>query len=146
VIGSIALFMKPFEQSLLVPGTIYKWKMEAKNVPDIYSDESEILELEAGYISDVVTGLYSKNNGLDVDFAWVAPANLGAPSLISYTMTIETSMGPVAAPAGCGGSSLVTACTVSLETLRAAPYSFVDADPINFKVTATNKWGTSPDS
>lgn len=55
-------------------------------------------------------------------------------------------MGPKPAPAGCGGSSLVTACTVSLETLRAAPYSFVDADPINFKVTATNKWGTSPDS
>ena len=82
---------------------------------------------------------------------WDAPTNNGGSEITRYTIKIEKGDSTFSEDTtNCDGTAAAvkdaTQCTISLATLRAAPYSLAVGAAVRFTVTATNKWGETAES
>jgi hypothetical protein len=130
-------------------GTVYKFKHRAKNIfgwgP--YSDEVSITAAtKPDQMAPVSTSIVE---GSKVRISWTAPDNRGSP-LTSYTVLIQSSAGPFLADStNCDASvqPLITHCDIPLGHLQDAAFTgLAQGTLVVAKVTATNAFGTSPES
>lgn len=124
----------------------YKFKVESRNSFGFSVLSNEISILCATVPSIPATPL-TENILEKVLFDWTAPTGNGL-SISSYSVLIRKSDNSYAEQIDyCNGAlaSVVSAtqCIIPLSTLIAEPFNLVLGDSIDFKITATNQYGTS---
>lgn len=129
-------------------GGSYQFKVRAKNIHG-YGSFSSVATLVASSKPDApstVTTAYDSNG--DVVVTWVAPDDNGSDITAYYVVfadEAETTYTPHTSCDAWADSTFVTTltCTVSMNSLTAAPYSIPREDLISVKVQAYNSrgWG-----
>lgn len=128
-------------------GLTYGFKVEARNSYG-YSVFSETLTLLCAFKPDPPLAVTVSNTGNQVTVSWIAPIANGYP-VHEYKILVEEKDTGVFTQESvdCDGTDAdVVAnrqCTISLETLKAAPYNLVKDDSVNIRIVSVNTYGDS---
>jgi hypothetical protein len=128
-------------------GLFYKFKVEARNAYG-YSEFSSIVTILCAAAPEQVAVPTSTVFENQVIFDWSAPVANGKP-ITSYTIYFRQSDDTYSTEVvNCDGTDATiianTQCTVALSVFTAAPYSLLQGENLNIKLTATNDYGVSP--
>ena len=141
------ILARQYVSTLLTPGTIYQFKVQARNAYGL-SNYSEILTIlaaaEPGQVGTPMTETVNSN----ILIKWSRPAANGSP-VTSYTIQVLQAGGKYSTElANCDGSSGViieaTQCLVPISVLTADPFNLAQGDQVFVNVMATNLYGDSP--
>lgn len=119
------------ELSILVEsltfGTTYEFVIEARNEYGL-SLPSTMLSLLCAFIPDAPLTVTTANIGPDVQVAWSAAVDNGSP-ITSFSIFIQQrDLTTFTQAPTCVADLEARTCLISLETLKAAPFSLVKAD------------------
>ena len=123
------------------------FKVEARNSYG-YSVASETIQLLCAFKPEPPTSVTTSNSNELVTVTWTSPVTNGSPITRFRVFIQEKNSGVYTEEAvNCLSTSAAVIannqCTISLETLKAAPYSLVKGDSVNAKVVSVNVYGES---
>jgi len=96
-------------------------------------------------IPNVPAAPTTANSGNNVAITWAAPSS-GGENITAYTISIRQKDGTTYTTAGCIVTPIECSsctCSVTIATLKAAPFNLVSGDSVLATVIATNKIGSS---
>jgi hypothetical protein len=130
----------------LIAGVIYQFKVESRNSYG-YSAYSSSISLLCAYKPDPPLTVMTANSDNQVKITWKTPVTNGSPitSFKIYIRNIDLVF--IQETSSCDGASTTIisdmTCNVSLQLLRALPYSLVKGDSVYVKIISVNVYGDS---
>jgi hypothetical protein len=129
----------------LSAGTIYEFKVRARNQYDYSSDSSTLSHLCA-YIPEIPTDITTDILNSQMKVSWTLPSANGSPitAYKVFILEIGTTTFTLEDNDCVSGDETVIAnreCFVEISTLLAAPYNVDGGDSISAKVVAVNVYG-----
>jgi hypothetical protein len=112
---------------------------------------SDAITLFCAFIPDPPTSVTTTNTLDKVVVAWSDPETNGSP-ITGYKIYVQEKISGefTEESVECDGSLAETVsrrqCTISLDTLKAVPYSLIKDDPVNVRVVSQNVYGDSAQS
>jgi hypothetical protein len=130
----------------LTSGLIYEFKVQSRNSYS-YSDYSEVLSLLCAFKPEPPLLVTTTNSADQVLVEWDEPVNNGYV-IHAYRFFVITSGGAYEEESTeCDGTNALVVsnrqCSLSLDTLKAAPFNLVQGDSIWLRLVAINTYGES---
>ena len=132
----------------LVPGANYRFKVQARNSVG-FSLLSTDVTIRAARRPDAPENVITTNIlNTNISISWSAPYDGGSP-ITSYVIQIQRSDNvSYAENSYCLGTNLeiltTTQCTVTIDSIKAAPFTLPWGSHVNVQVSAVNLVGSSP--
>lgn len=131
---------------VLTAGQTYRFRVRAQNAQGWGPYSTAFSILAAGPPAQMAMITVADNAGLaSVRIQWTAPSSNGGALTAYEIQLLSSTAGVYHATAECDGSSATTManlyCDVQMSTLRAAPYSLSQGDPIVAIARASNSMG-----
>lgn len=143
----LAASQTSYKATGLTAGKTYEFRVQSLNSYG-YSADSSVLSLLCAFIPDSPLTVATQNIDDKVKIIWSEPINNGSP-ITAYKLFIEQNdhQTYTEETIECQGSTstVVTArvCSLSLETLKAAPYSLIKGDSVIAQIKSVNFYGES---
>jgi hypothetical protein len=131
----------------LTAGVTYQFKIESRNSYG-YSPYSNSITLLCAYVPDPPASVSTQNSADKVIITWSSPVTNGSPITafkIFIRQTDQTTYIQELIECDVISSIVISSrtCSVSLTTLKAAPYSLVKGDSVYAKIISVNAYGDS---
>lgn len=147
---AIGVLTEYYTTTSLQTGTVYKFKVEARNAFG-YSSPSDVITIKQAETPSQPATPTTAITGVDRDeitVTWTPPSAQGS-IITSYTIDFYTVNGVSSyGIADCDGSesSIISSstCTVSIYTLMGEPWNLPYGSSVLVRVLATNAYGNSP--